>query len=996
MKQDKEKSAGNKSVLLAFLTAFIFIGLYFGYTIFSVDREYYNDTPFLNVEGIWADSVTNLLSAEEKVAQWFIKDLSLLSEDHIYKGIATASHTGGMAYQFDSIKKYRIAGALATRHETLPLIRMFPEYYPSSLSERRAVPAFDAIDCITNDSLLRSHMLYLIELAEECHTDLSVLPQHDAEVFLQNITDTAFVSKQLLVSKYFIYLCNQRQRLATIRIPSALFKNSNISVNDSLFLEYYKTLLGYGVSAIITDTFPESMHSRDALKNFLIEKLHFRGLVLYNGELGNANKTKTMFLSGIDQVITSVATEKVIKDIASSFLEHKRLKTLLHHKTKRILLAKEWLFFTKPAQQILSHRFTGDLKIRQHLYDLERETIILVNDKNRLLPVATLNAKKIRIWTPKNTNINAFTTNLSYFADFEKSEYADFKDITPQKTAVNIILATQKPDSSFITMHNKASFLADAIVLHFGKLSDLRYWLAAPQLVHFNSFSDIQLQNAVNIIIGGISATGILPYRIGDKERGTGITDRGIIRLSISRPEETGILTEDLSRIDSIVNRAMLNATFPGCQVFIAKRGKVIYHKAFGYHTYEKQNKVKWSDIYDLASVTKTAATTLAFMKMYEQGKMALNDKLGKFFKNTRIEYHRIKPDTIIMHDTIVLKMNKKEREKKLALHDQWLQLTDTTFLVSDTVIVKLTPKNNIFQITMRQLLLHESGLSAAMPIYRFLSYYDRIKRINNYNNYYSSRQIRDSATIRIAKGMYLYNHYFDTLWRDTKEMRVNAAQGYLYSDANLCLVQIAIDSINKLTLDEYLQKELFIPLELRTIGFLPLNRFPKERLIPTQNDINWRRQLVHGDVHDPTAALLGGIAGNAGLFSNAFDLGTLYQMLLNGGEYGNKHFFKPETVKEFTTRQSGSRGYGFAVKSGNNATVAPSAPKTTYGHIGFTGTAVWVDPENELVYVFLSNRVHPNSRNTKINVFKVRENVHQVVYDAIAKGENEISTYNK
>ncbi len=232
---------------------------------------------------------------------------------------------------------------------------------------------------------------------------------------------------------------------------------------------------------------------------------------------------------------------------------------------------------------------------------------------------------------------------------------------------------------------------------------------------------------------------------------------------------------------------------------------------------------------------------------------------------------------------------------------------------------------------------------------------------------------------------MYLRKDYFDTLWSDTKQMRVYSKSIYQYSDVNMILLQMAIDSINHRSIDKYLADNFYNSLGLQFLCYKPLDRkIPKSNITPTEIDAYWRRQVLQGNVHDPSAALLGGVAGNAGIFTNANDLGILFQMLLNGGKYGGVSYLNSSTINLFTSKQEeGYRGLGFDKPSKNNI-IARSASPRSYGHTGFTGTCVWVDPDSKLVYVFLSNRVYPNAKNWKLNTFQIRQKVHQVVYDAI------------
>ena len=257
------------------------------------------------------------------------------------------------------------------------------------------------------------------------------------------------------------------------------------------------------------------------------------------------------------------------------------------------------------------------------------------------------------------------------------------------------------------------------------------------------------------------------------------------------------------------------------------------------------------------------------------------------------------------------------------------------------------------------------------------------------YEEYFSNTYIKDSSDIRLAKNLYFKNEYFDTVWRDTKQLPVFSRKVYQYSDVNMVLMQMAIDSLNNKDIDTYLKKAIYKQLGLKTITYLPLRYYGKHKIIPTEQDNSWRYGLLHGFVHDPSSALLGGMAGNAGLYSNAHDLGILFQMILNQGSYGGKQYIRTEIVEQFTRRfDDTQRALGFDMPN-RKAIVGKKASQKSYGHSGYTGTCVWVDPDNQIVYVFLANRNHPKAENWRIVKYQIRERIHDAIYDAMIKHED-------
>lgn len=467
-------------------------------------------------------------------------------------------------------------------------------------------------------------------------------------------------------------------------------------------------------------------------------------------------------------------------------------------------------------------------------------------------------------------------------------------------------------------------------------------------------------------------------------------------RLGYAPPEATGMARAALARIDSIVYAAIYAGAMPGCQVLVARRGQVIYHRAYGAHTYTRQRGVDETDLYDLASVTKVAATTVATMRLVSTGRLRLEDPLSRYFSDLLVDL-----DSIRQQDTLYRRLDSLGLPPADSLLGDFVRVAqrqgpgwrldsfpvgeDSLMIIRRWVMGRQRRPARWASLSLGELLTHHSGLPAGLPILPYISY--RKRGLGKYARYY--RPAPDSLARReVAADLYLEDHYADSLWLATKQLHLHPERAYLYSDANLILVQQALDSLTGLSLDSLLQRELYRPLGMQHTMFRPRQRVAQERIVPTEYDGTWRGQLLRGYVHDPTAALLGGVSGNAGLFANASDLAHLFQMLLNGGQYAGTSFIAPEVVATFTRRQQGHRGYGFDLPPlRGDYLLSGYASAQTYGHSGFTGTCVWVDPEAELIYIFLSNRVHPRGNNWRLNELRVRQRIHDVIYEAIAAG---------
>jgi CubicO group peptidase (beta-lactamase class C family) len=445
------------------------------------------------------------------------------------------------------------------------------------------------------------------------------------------------------------------------------------------------------------------------------------------------------------------------------------------------------------------------------------------------------------------------------------------------------------------------------------------------------SYQDCPESQALSagLIFGGIPFLGHLPVTpVPAFPSGTG-TETQVTRLVTMLPEEMGIPSEKLKIIDSIALSGITGHAYPGCQVLFAKDGKVFYEKSFGHPTYDDTLKVTNESVYDLASVTKVVATTLAIMKLFEEGKLSPDEKLGTYLPELR--------------------------------------------------------GSNKENLVLRDVMTHQAGLQAWIP------FYIRTLKNGQPDTLIYKHQPSIEFPSRVASGLYIRRDIPDTIYREIRDAPLRATRDYKYSDMGFYLLRKIIERLSGKPLETYVDESFYRPLGLSTMGFKPLERFPAGRIMPTEDDTVFRKQVLRGDVHDPGAAMLGGVSGHAGLFSDAHDLAVLLQLLLNEGAYGGKQYFLPSTIREFTRVQfpknGNRRALGFDKPVFNYTPDGPScksASPRSFGHSGFTGTYIWADPENNLVYVFLSNRVYPDAANEKLLQTNIRTRIHQAMYDLL------------
>lgn len=566
--------------------------------------------------------------------------------------------------------------------------------------------------------------------------------------------------------------------------------------------------------------------------------------------------------------------------------------------------------------------------------NLAQRSTILFNNANYFIPLQNLDQQKIASIHFSNPYAAGFDSLLNKYAkvtSFNGGDYSVTKSLDDLSADLKwyntIIIQLNEADLSnpqlaaFISYNQK---IKNVVIALFGTSNALvkLNTLAVP-VVWCSRVSPVSAFVSAQAIFGGIALTNKLRQNLSPVYR----KDMGFItnktRLQYTVPEDAAVNADNLLGIDSVANEAILDQATPGCVVLVIKDGKVIFNKAYGYHTYDKTMPDKLTDIFDLASMTKISATTMETMQLTDQGKLNVDSTVGYYLPEAR--------------------------------------------------------KTNKNDIKVREVLEHQAGLIPDIPGFNIVKPTDH------------STDSSAAYPTTVNEDYYLRKDYFqEVMWPQMLNSPLKNRGQYIYSDLSMCFMQQIVETITATPENVYVQQQLYTPLGMQTAGYLPLYRFSPEQIIPTENDQEYRHALLDGYVHDPTAALMGGVAGNAGLFASANDLAILYQMMLNRGTYGGVQYIKPETVDMFTKQQSpiSRRGLGFDRWDPDTTKHYPSqyASPQTYGHTGYTGTCVWVDPTNHLVYIFLSNRVNPSVSN-KLLSLNIRPRIQDVIYQAIQKG---------
>ena len=693
---------------------------------------------------------------------------------------------------------------------------------------------------------------------------------------------------------------------------------------------------------------PTSLSKR-VIHNYLKGELGFKGIVVSDAlrmkavadRYGATEAVVMAFEAGIDILLIPESVAKAI-DAISSKVESgeissdeidRRCRKILMAKYKHIIAPKQFKKYTESEREFVC----------RNLY--EKAITVARNDKG-LLPIDNFD-KKIAV-VSIGSHTDEFDDALSLMGDIDFFHaYSGFeaKKKYLSKLADYDVVLTSVHTSTVLTKNN------------FGIPKSLSEWISAVPdqkkdgLILFGnplalrkmagqqSFETVVLayennvtvqERVAQLIFGTYPTNGRLPISVNEElSRNSGLELPSTGRLKVSSPEELGIDPLLLSGIDSVAENGIRKKAFPGCQILVAKQGQIIYNKAFGYHTYNKELPVKTSDLYDIASITKIAASTAALMKLQSE---------AKFDLKSRIE----------------------------------------NYLATETAG---TSYSNIY---LKAMLAHQAGLHPWIPFYTNTLEAGQLRK-----DIYSTTK-KDDFVIPVTERLYMRKDYIDSMYAQILRKPIKARK-YKYSDVGYYFVKKIVEKQSGKAFDNYLMDEFYKPLGLKRMRYNPTDFYDLSEITPTENDTIFRKQLIHGTVHDQGAAMMGGVGGHAGLFSNAHDLAQLMQLFLRKGEIGGCEYFLPEIVDQYTSYQyypSNRRGAGFdkPVINGNGGPCSNLASKSSYGHSGFTGTLVWADPEYDLIYVFLSNRVYPDAENWKIIKMNIRTEIQDIIYKAIQK----------
>jgi beta-N-acetylhexosaminidase len=659
-------------------------------------------------------------------------------------------------------------------------------------------------------------------------------------------------------------------------------------------------------------------------------------------------------LAGNDILLYSQDVPKAKAMIMQAVEEGRISREEIDERVRKVLKAKYWAGLhqkKKIETRNLLERINSP-ETQLLVEKLFAESITVTSNRNNILPLRYLDLQQMASLTIGGDG-KVFQNKLdkySRFSHFEIPKGADaatLASVEKKLGAYNIVVVSvmgvnNSPNRGFginnsdINFIKKLSQQKTVITVLFGNVYGAKNFNDFPHNIIAFENNEFTQKLVPEIIFGGRNAYGILPVSVSEELRmGSGGYLEGMGRLSYSIPESQGLDSRKLSEIDKVMEISIAKRAFPGGVVLVAKNGQVVFEKAYGHYDYKKTRPVTTETVYDLASITKVLATTQAVMFLASRNLIDLNRPISQYVPE--------------------LKNTNKE------------------------------------DLILKDILAHEAGLVAFIP------HYAKTVEAGSWKQEYYREKPEPGFSIPVSNDMYGMNALRDSLWiwtikSDLRKLEPGRRKySYVYSDLTMYLLQALVEKVANQPLDEFVSQNIYDPLGLHTMTFNPLKNLPKDWIAPTEEDITFRKRLIQGHVHDPGAAMYGGVAGHAGLFGKANDLAVMMQLMLNGGKYGEVELMDENTIRDFTKRQSNQsrRGWGWdkpEPERGKGGSAGALAPKSTFGHTGFTGTCVWADPENNLIYVFLSNRVHPDANNNLLLKDGVRTQIHDIIYQAMKK----------
>ena len=960
---------------------FIFILLLFLTYNFSFSQKI-----DVNQQQKWVDSLYNTMTFEEKVGQLFmVAAYSNKKEDHVQdldKLIAKHKIGGLIFFQGGPVRQALLTNRFQAQSKIPMLIGNDAEWgFSMRLDSTVKYPWNMTLGAIQDNKLIEKMGAQMAKQSKRLGVHFTFGPVVDINTNPNNpiIGNRSFGEDKLNVTaKALAYMKGLQDNgiFATAKhfpghgdtgtdshhtLPVVPFDKQRL---DSVELYPYKELIKNGLSSVMVahlnvpslesrEGYPSSLSNKvvtDLLKN----ELQFDGLIFTDAlNMKGASNFKQpgdidleAFLAGNDVLLFAENVPKAIDKFKEAFQANLFTEERLAHSVKKILKYKYQvgLYKYKPVEIKNLYEDLNAIEYEALNYQLYENAITVLKNESKIIPLKKLEREKIAYVKLGDGSNETFLAKLKDYADVTEinafnldTALLDLTDFT------KVIVGYHKPDGAWrkneltfkeINWIDKISKEKETILAFFTKPYSL---LKIPNFDHTEAViqayqnTDIAQTVTAEIIFGARVSKGKLPVTIKDNfEVNQGLQTQKLDRLGFTVPENVGMDSKKLAKIDSIATYAIKQKATPGMQILVARKGQIIYRKSFGFQKYDSIQKVKNTDIYDVASLTKVLATLPMVMKQYDKKRISLDTHLCQ--------------------------------------------------------MLPLFENSNKADATLLDMLTHQARFQPWIPFYK-----NTLDSLKHPDSLYYRMAYSEEFPTKVANNLYLRKDYNTIMLKMIADSPLLDKKQYKYSDFSFIILKEYLERALDKKLDVLVEEQFYKHLGATTMTYNPLNKFESTRIAPTEEDTYFRYQTIQGYVHDMAAAMQGGVSGHAGLFSNSIDVAKMMQLYLQKGKYGDQEFFSEKTFNDFNKcyycKDGNRRGVGFdKPQLGKEGPTCGCVSMTSFGHTGFTGTMAWADPEKEIVYVFLSNRTYPNAEPNKLSKLNIREQIQEIIYQSITE----------
>ena len=999
-------------ILGTIATVFLWIFSAFANTSgFNISTEQIQPTSLVSVQLaigdeplVWADSVLETLSLEEKIGQLFmVAAYSNLGASHIEEvcNMIRTYHIGGLIFfQGGPVRQAKLTNMYQKLARLPLLIAIDGEWgLGMRLDSTISYPKQMTLGAINSNIYIYNMGAEIARQMKRMGIHINFAPVVDVNNNASNpvINYRSFGENPINVAKKGVAYMQGMQNNGLIATGKHFPGHGDTDVDshiglpvikhnkgrlDKIELMPFRQLIRGGVGGMMVahlhipaydnrKNYPTTL-SENVVNGLLKDSLGFEGMVFTDAlnmqgvakNFANGEAEILAIKAGNDVLLFPSNLKQGISAIKNALVNGRLSEQMIDASVRKILFQKARLNLHE-SRLIAIENIVADLNTPQAIAikeDLYEQAITLIENKEDFLPIQQVQDSRFASVNIGTTTGNDFQKYLEKYAHFDSFALANKNSPTAaynkllerlknyDVVVVGIFDTSQKRGRRYGIADASVKFIQSlqthikVVTVVFGSPYATRYFEKAHHLVCAYEADPLMQRSVPQALFGAIDIWGKLPISASKKfYEGKGIKTKRIDRLAYATPERVGMSSKLLARIDTLAAYLIQDQVTPGCQILVAKDNKIVFNKSYGYYTYSKVEKVKWHTLYDVASITKVVASLQAIMYLVHKGKLDLEKSVVDYLPQTQ--------------------------------------------------------GTNKAHMKLKDILTHQAGLIS------FINYWDNIRQKDrSLDKRYVQNQRSDHFPIRVSEQLYARADIQDCIWEWTldsplaKRARFKGKHRYWYSDVGFYIFLKIIEKQLGQPLHEFVTNYFYTPMGLQHMTYHPLKKYDKTQITPTELDTDIRMELIRGYVHDPGAALYGGTAGHAGVFSNATDLAAMMQMVLNKGVYAGTQFLDPATIAAFNVRPylayDNRRAIGWdkplIENTGGGATSIYCSDKT-FGHTGFTGTCVWVDPKYNLIYVFLSNRIYPSTYNEKLIEQDIRPRIHNMIYEAMGLTKNTI-----